>query len=215
MILLVNRTKRRTSAHFRARRRFFVETSTKEGILVSADVSAYPRNASAYTIRTPSPDGQTDLAQFRLPVFFDCGARSLAKGCSCTDIFDNDLASVRTYKRRDPICISRKLLWRWQPVQALLPAVTRLASRRWAGLRLARALPLFSMKTSAKARRSARPVTCSTANSTRISVADDRLHAPQCLQAARMRPARLFASLKAFFQFPDLPKKDTQCSTRS
>ena len=209
MILLVNRTKRRTSAHFLARRRFFIETATKEGILIIAGVSAYPRNAPAYTIRTPSLDGQTDLAEFRLPVFFHCGDQSLAKGCSGTDIFDNDLASVTTYKKGDRTCISRKSLWRWQPVQALLPAVTRLVSRRLAGLRLARALPLFSMKTSAKAE------TCSTASSTRISAADRKLHVPQPFQAARTCSARLFTSLKAFFQFPDLPKKDTQCSTRS
>lgn len=215
MILLINWTKRRSLAHFRASGRFFLETSTKEGILFGAGPSAYPRIGSVYTIRTPSPNGQTDLAQFRLPVFFHCGAPSLARILSDTNMEENRSAAAATNKKGYQTCKSQRSLWRWRPVSALLPAVTQSASRRLAALRLARALPWCSMKTSAKARQSAQPETCFIVNCTRSSATNATLQTPQSFKAARMRPARLFASLGALSQSPDLPKKDTQCSTRS
>ncbi len=44
--------------------------ATKTCIVGFAGVRAYPREASVYTIRTPSPDGQQRLFRHMLPVFF-------------------------------------------------------------------------------------------------------------------------------------------------
>ena len=145
-------------------------TSTDACIAKGATRRVYPRAATAITIRTPSPDGQSDMSQPRLPVFLMFSVFGLLANRH-EDAYIGLTGGVEQAKGQKK-CKSRTTYWRYSPARHLrlaarLSANKQLAARR--SVQVQRSLPTTTLP---KVLHLVLQVMSRTANCTRTIVAN-------------------------------------------
>ena len=176
----------------------------------------YPHATTATTtIRTPSPDGQSDTSQSRLPVFLPSGRASCVSGFARNESRPQAFKS-RKSKKGSTRCLSRRSRWHWSPVQGFRPVATRSESKPSVALPSVRAPLSLQMTISPKVQPSARQVTWRTVNFIQPTATDVRRTCANSLtKAARIAyPRGFFVRSTTQNQTEELPKRDCPCSTR-
>lgn len=215
MFLLVMGSKWRGLAHAKGLAQGSLAASTQTGTDWGASEGEYPRLALVYTIRTPSPDGQSKALRRRLPVFLGAGLAKDRAGEPGNRSHERRLYWQYSLKKGDRSCLSINSLWRSRSVRALQDAAIQSVSRLSAVPPSERGLPSSPMGTLARVRlwvlQAMWPIVSFTrvaANSLPAQIKDQ--HKPR-----RPAPARFFCASRFPFTIADTSQKDTPCSTRS
>ena len=164
--------------------------STEACIDEGAGAYAYPRTASVYTIRTPSPDGQRGVCLPTLPVSLwggrICGSVSVRRRMQkplSSQKQENNLRGFRA-------CRSKHLRLSWRRVSALRPVAIQSVNRPSEGLPSAPARRSSRTTVSFRGRRWVRGPMCSSASSAPASVTRPDTHSQGPLRRPRKSALR-------------------------
>ena len=216
MFSLVSASKWQSLAHLAPCRVKTLGASTDACMDACTGLREYPHATSdKTTIRTPSPDGQSDKSQSRLPVFLPraparCGVILRRNECR------RQAFKSRKRKKGSITCLSRGLRLHSLPLQVLRLAATRLVNKLSAGRPLAQVLQSSPMMIWPRALPLVQPAMLPTASFIPPTATNTRrIRAENQTKAVQPQgPHGFFALCATPIQTKELPKRDCPCSTR-